>query len=442
MRDASGNVMAIYTTKRQLDEVTQEGIYVKEIPIYGSSRLGQYRPKTDTKKTALGQRIYEFSNHLGNVLVTLTDNKVPQTDGTYESVVVSASDYYPFGMAMAERTYSNSEYRYGFNGQEQSDELDQNGNSYTAEFWQYNAVIGRRWNIDPIDKPWESSYAAFADNPVYYVDIDGDNADFFQNKDGQVVWRDSEDEYILDNGERYDNIGKTHSVTYNEKSEPYTIRSIEEVNEDGSKRVDNYFFEGFGLVPKEGDKVLPNATLYEKIFGRESYFFHTVGNDGRLGGLTPITGTAPSPGRAGKGMLKFFKNIKNFNKWGKGLGKLFSKTKQLHTVNNATNYKNLFTAENEFDAVKVLYRGLTGSEKSSSIIFLTDDAEVAATYVKNGMKVMKYQITERGAKTLELSQQLTIGPGKHLKGGKTSQEYAFYGKKLVEALNAIAEPLK
>ena len=67
VRDASGNVMAIYTTKRQLDEVTQEGIYVKEIPIYGSSRLGQYRPKTDTKKIALGQRIYEFSNHLGNV---------------------------------------------------------------------------------------------------------------------------------------------------------------------------------------------------------------------------------------------------------------------------------------------------------------------------------------------------------------------------------------
>ena len=168
LRDASGNVMAIYEDK------TDQTLVIKEIPIYGSSRLGQYRPKTDAKKTALGQRIYEFSNHLGNVLVTLTDNKVPQTDGTYESVVLSASDYYPFGMAMSERTYSNSEYRYGFNGQEQSDELDQNGNSYTAEFWQYSASIGRRWNLDPVFFPSHSPYSTFLNNPIRYNDPSGD----------------------------------------------------------------------------------------------------------------------------------------------------------------------------------------------------------------------------------------------------------------------------
>ena len=194
LRDATGTVMAIYEDTRPINSPTTN-ITLKEIPIYGSSRLGQYRPKTDTKKTALGQRIYEFSNHLGNVLVTLTDNKVPQTDGTYESVVVSASDYYPFGMAMKERTYSNSEYRYGFQGQEQSDELDQNGNSYTAEFWQYNAVIGRRWNIDPIDKPWESSYAAFADNPIWYIDPYGN--DWYvstQDNDADAIWFDNQDD--------------------------------------------------------------------------------------------------------------------------------------------------------------------------------------------------------------------------------------------------------
>ena len=178
LRDASGNVMAIY------EEKTDQTLTVKEIPIYGGSRLGQYRPKTDTKKTALGQRIYEFSNHLGNVLVTLSDHKVPQTDGTYESVVLSASDYYPFGMAMAERTYSNSEYRYGFQGQEQSDELDQNGNSYTAEFWQYDAVIGRRWNVDPVDKEWESGYATLNNNPISMIDINGDNASDHYDKNG------------------------------------------------------------------------------------------------------------------------------------------------------------------------------------------------------------------------------------------------------------------
>ena len=169
LRDASGNVMAIYEKK------TDQNVAIKEIPIYGSSRLGQYRPKAATKPTALGQRIYEFSNHLGNVLVTLSDNKVPQTDGTYKSVVVSASDYYPFGMAMKERTYQNSEYRYGFNGQEQSDELDEDGNSYTAEFWQYSAVIGRRWNVDPITLYSESGYAALRNDPILYIDGKGNH---------------------------------------------------------------------------------------------------------------------------------------------------------------------------------------------------------------------------------------------------------------------------
>ena len=39
LRDASGNVMAIY------EEKTDQTLVIKEIPIYGSSRLGQYRPK-------------------------------------------------------------------------------------------------------------------------------------------------------------------------------------------------------------------------------------------------------------------------------------------------------------------------------------------------------------------------------------------------------------
>ena len=179
LRDASGNVMAIY------EEKTDQTLAVKEIPIYGSSRLGQYRPKTDTKKTALGQRIYEFSNHLGNVLVTLTDNKVPQTDGTYSSVVVSASDYYPFGMAMKERSFSNEEYRFGFNTQEKSTEIGED--TYTAEFWQYDSKIARRWNVDPVVKPYESSYLAFGGNPIYYVDVNGDNASTHTDKDGNVI---------------------------------------------------------------------------------------------------------------------------------------------------------------------------------------------------------------------------------------------------------------
>ncbi|MCC5943657.1 MAG: hypothetical protein JJT94_01880, partial [Bernardetiaceae bacterium] len=83
IRDASGNIMAVY-----------QDFKLHEQPIYGASRLGQHRPTypNDNGYTlTLGEKIYELSNHLGNVLVTLTDN-IEQT-----ARLVSATDYYPFG---------------------------------------------------------------------------------------------------------------------------------------------------------------------------------------------------------------------------------------------------------------------------------------------------------------------------------------------------------
>ncbi len=75
------------------------------------------------------------------------------------------------------------DYRYGFNGMEKDDEVAGNGNNYTAEFWQYDSRLGRRWNIDPVVKHHESPYAAFANNPIWFIDPSGADTTFFQ-KDG------------------------------------------------------------------------------------------------------------------------------------------------------------------------------------------------------------------------------------------------------------------
>ena len=78
-----------------------------------------------------------------------------------------------FGMVMPGRNYSTgSEYRFGFNGQEKSKEVF--ANSTTAEFWQYDARIGRRWNIDPRPSDGFSLYSTFLNNPIWYNDVKGD----------------------------------------------------------------------------------------------------------------------------------------------------------------------------------------------------------------------------------------------------------------------------
>ena len=77
-------------------------------------------------------------------------------------------------------------YRYGFNGQEKSDDVFEG--STTALFWQYDLRLGKRWNIDPIPKTTLSGYVVLGNNPIIYVDPSG--ADWFKGKGGLYDWSD------------------------------------------------------------------------------------------------------------------------------------------------------------------------------------------------------------------------------------------------------------
>ena len=69
-------------------------------------------------------------------------------------------------------------YRFAMNTQEKDDEIYGKGNTSSAEFWEYDTRLGRRWNLDPIIKPWQSGYLCFSNNPIIMVDPNGD-ADFY-----------------------------------------------------------------------------------------------------------------------------------------------------------------------------------------------------------------------------------------------------------------------
>ena len=153
--------------------------------IYGSSRLGSYNGKTDQGKRTLGNKKYELSNHLGNVLAVVSDNKIGiGSNGVadyYEPLVISESDYYPFGMAMKERSFSNDEYRFGFNGMEEDEDLGE-GN-YNTEFRINNSQLGRWFSIDPLTAkfPSNSPYIVSSNNVISKMDPFGD-ADFYSQK--------------------------------------------------------------------------------------------------------------------------------------------------------------------------------------------------------------------------------------------------------------------
>jgi RHS repeat-associated protein len=104
------------------------------------------------------------------VLAVVSSEK--NSDGTAN--VVSASDYYPFGMGMPNRTLSG-DYRFGYNGMEKDDELKGVGNSYDFGNRLQDPRTGRWLSLDKAAKeyPYLSSYAYCNNNPIIYIDPDG-----------------------------------------------------------------------------------------------------------------------------------------------------------------------------------------------------------------------------------------------------------------------------
>ncbi len=182
--DAGQNLIATYFEK------AGEALLLTEQYMYGSKRLGSQERNIvvsydleDQFKHVIGLKSYELSNHLGNVLVTVSDARIAVSSGGtiayHEAKVQSWSDYYPFGMQMPDgRHGGNGDYRFGFNGQEKVDEISGSGNHNTAMFWEYDTRLGRRWNQDPKPNPSISNYAAFALNPIMYSDVLGDTVAF------------------------------------------------------------------------------------------------------------------------------------------------------------------------------------------------------------------------------------------------------------------------
>ncbi len=183
IRDAQGNNMGLY------EQTANNPVFWKEQTLYGSSRLGMFKPNTDASTNAsnpnlasklwsdyVGYKNYELSNHLGNVMAVITDKRTLNGSGVYEADVVSATDYYSFGSPMPSRTWSlGDSYRYGFNGKENDNEVKGEGNQQDYGMRIYDPRLGRFLSVDPLTESYpELTPYQFASNaPVNSVDLDG-----------------------------------------------------------------------------------------------------------------------------------------------------------------------------------------------------------------------------------------------------------------------------
>ena len=234
VHDASGNIMATYT-KKFVQPSAYQGTYspignLQDVSfnketnsIYGCARIGEkiytnsdnalasavldvnptlnvnqtysinaiaaysqfLRPATASNSTRiLTEKTYELTNHLGNVMATIYDRKLPVQSTTNASVainyipdVASTTDYYAFVAELTGRSFNSKSARYGLWGQEKLNELEGEGDNYLTFFRLLDTRIGRWLEIDPKPDASESPYANSHNNGERYNDPAGDCAD-------------------------------------------------------------------------------------------------------------------------------------------------------------------------------------------------------------------------------------------------------------------------
>ena len=200
VRDAQGNILSTYTNGDP--SVNGGSLAQTELDVYGSSRLGIWKRMLDVEGKPVdnasamrlvdsgysfnfsrGNKLFELTNHLGNVLAAISDKRygVSSDDSTvayYNPEVVSANDYYPFGMMQPGRYYTEAgvgSYRYGFNGKENDNEVKGVGNELDYGERIYDTRSGRFLSVDPLQAKYPNltPYQFASNSPIAHIDLDG-----------------------------------------------------------------------------------------------------------------------------------------------------------------------------------------------------------------------------------------------------------------------------
>ncbi len=280
----------------------------------------QFGYGTSKGSVVFGNKLYELSNYLGNVLAMVSDRKWGVDDGVYNlttgvktssiadkitdyyvPTVLSYTDYDPFGTEQSGRN-DGDYYRFGFNGYEGDKEVSGEGNSYTTEFRQYDPRIGRWKSLDPMSasSPYLSPYCAYDNNPIYFTDPQGLTAENTGGKKkkekekklnlegGERVtlprgakvtrFRDADKNGIIghSNGVAYKGVKKNDIFQFEQEGVTYTAMFDASGNFKNYKGSDGSVHIGEVIIWKQVQRIIATTKTYNDLFGNESFMIEQM----------------------------------------------------------------------------------------------------------------------------------------------------------------------
>jgi RHS repeat-associated protein len=267
-------------------------------------------------KHTMNMKAYEMNNHLGNVLVTVSDARIPVNGtggivGGYAAIVKSATDYSAFGAPMAGRTYTNAAYRYGFNGKET--DWESGLQDYGMRI--YDKRLGRFLSVDPVTKeyPMLTPYQFASNTPVQAIDLDG--LEMYYAPDGTLIGKvgTSTEVRFVD----ADFVSSTlayinwANYTHNDECRSYANGKLNEHSHQASTTVDaaaeDWAFR-YNTKSVESKKEY-SSDIYEVKIGDKTYYNYTQPNE-----EGEAASSVSSPVPAGK---KVVANVHSHANWTK-----------------------------------------------------------------------------------------------------------------------------
>lgn len=314
----------VYKTEITIDKQKGTGVWYLDI-FYGTTQ-NSYGGSTTRYNLAEGVNTLTFtapgyiwryrfiySNAQEDIEYTFDNFKITDiTTGEtiyYIADVVSATDYSAFGVPLEGRSYTapNISYRFGgAGGQEKDNEIFKG--AYTAEYWEYDSRLGRRWNIDPLTYPWQSSYCVFNNNPICFVDPQGLEGDKPQNGDTRTTsegcdevfrngaWNDCK--YVVKQplkdviikGKGAGKPDYSYQDWYNKYKKPELERQLEQFRQSIYKNT-AYFPSTSGELHSIGVGLTPlgiGADFYTLMTGRDAFTGENICGIWRYIGLIPL----------------------------------------------------------------------------------------------------------------------------------------------------------
>ncbi len=371
---------------------------------------------------------------------------------------------------MPGREYQAQPSRFGFNGKENDHDVKGFGNQQDYGFRIYDTRIGKFLSVDPLTQqyPWYTPYQFSGSSPIANVDLDGaEPKDAVGNYEGEKLPTKetrygARGSYVVEEIWYWHTGGAgTGQYTCERNAKGETISQAEILTKGGWYTSTGYVNV---LASTTAAKTLAVEAGYTRFISPGAISNESlskfVGEGLNENAAEHLNAAAYKIGTHANFMASGYTEQGGFNvedmlgvglifKFGfRAIGSYAMKNISYRLASNPAlkntvdDFVRLFKPINEYDVTKTFYRGTTGSEGKGNLFFLTDDAKVAATYVKNGGQVMKYDISNSALFNLRQRGLLTLKEDIHKIGSQEIRHttYEFTGSNLRQALNSIAVP--